>query len=208
MRRFVKKTLMIFKEIGNMLIFPILILIVGVIIVLSVGWNMIISTIDIGNSLFIKPVVNINEIKYVINNHEIVRPNIGEKFAKLKIQSVNLSADIIHGDSDEELKQGVGHYAGSTLPGEGGNVVVCAHRDTAFRALENVKENDEVEIETKYGIYKYKVSEIKIIKDQNDTSPLQPSDSEKLTMYTCYPFSYIGSAPYRIVFICTFVECV
>ncbi|MBE6050205.1 MAG: class D sortase [Clostridium sp.] len=206
MKRVLNNALILLKGIGNMLLFPILMLCVGVIIVLSTSWNIINDSLDIGRALFVKPVVNIAAIKYTVNNHEVVRPEIGEVFAKLKIDSVNLYEEIAHGDSEEELRNKIGHYSGSTLPGEGGNCILCAHRNTAFRPLENVQVNDNVEIETKYGTYKYKVDEIKIIKDLNDASPLQVSDKEMLTLYTCYPFSYIGSSPYRIVFRCSFIE--
>ena len=139
-----------------------------------------------------------------INNKNVYRPDLGMEFATLKIDSVNLKHRIIHGDGDLELKKGIGHYAWSTLPGEGGNVVLSGHRDTVFRPLQDIKIGDEVDIETDYGLYKYKVVKTRVT-DPKDNTVTMPTDKEKLTMYTCYPFNYVGRAPNRFVVECDYI---
>lgn len=137
----------------------------------------------------------------------VIIPSYGEEFAKLNIPSLNFYKSIYEGDSDEVLSLGLAHAETSTLPGENGNVIIGGHRDISngFSELRDIKKDDEVIIETSYGNYYYRVSEIKIV-DKNDKEVGAVSDHEKLTMYTCYPFDYIGHAPNRYVVICDFVK--
>lgn len=200
-----KNTSRLIKKLGITFVIPFLMLIMGVLIIFSAGWGIITQGFSLGAILFSKPTLNIEERQFTINNVQINRPGIGEEFATLEIPSLDFSSSVIHGDSDAELRRGIGHFAGSTLPGENGNIIISAHRDTAFKALEHIKTDDEVLFTTEYGTYKYKVSEIKIVDDE-DNYELRVLDYERLTMYTCYPFNFIGSAPNRMIVICDFVE--
>ena len=192
------------KHIGITFVIPIFLAIGGCLLVLSAGWNLFAQTYALGSSLFIKPNSSLEKVSFDINNQQVYRPDLGTEFATLKIDAVNLQHRIIHGDGDLELKKGVGHYAGSTLPGEGGNAVLSGHRDTVFRPLEGIKIGDEVEIETDYGVYKYKVANTRVT-NPNDTTVTMPTDNEKLTMYTCYPFNYVGRAPNRFIVECDYI---
>ena len=192
------------KHIGITFVIPIFLAIGGCLLVLSAGWNLFAQTYALGSSLFVKPNNTLEKVAFDINDHQVYRPDLGTEFATLKINSVNLNKRIIHGDGDLELKKGIGHYAGSTLPGEGGNVVLSGHRDTVFRPLEGIKIDDEVEIETDYGVYKYKVANTRVT-NPNDTTVTMPTDNEKLTMYTCYPFNYVGRAPNRFIVECDYI---
>ena len=192
------------KRIGITFVIPIFLAIGGCLLVLSATWNLVAQTYDFTSSLFVKPNSNLYKVSFNINNQEVYRPDLGMEFATLKIDSVNLKHRIIHGDGDLELKKGIGHYAGSTLPGEGGNVVLSGHRDTVFRPLQDIKIGDEVDIETDYGLYKYKVVKTRVT-DPKDNTVTMPTDKEKLTMYTCYPFNYVGRAPNRFVVECDYI---
>lgn len=192
------------KNIGITFVIPIFLAVGGSLLFLSAGWNLVAQTYSVGSTLFSKSNTNLEQIVYTINDKQVYRPDLGVKFATLKVESIGLEHHIIHGDGDLELKKGIGHYAGSTLPGENGNVVLSGHRDTVFKPLENIKVNDEVVIETDYGVYKYKVSNIRVT-DPDDSTVTMPTDFEKLTMYTCYPFNYIGTAPERFIVECDYV---
>jgi len=48
------------------------------------------------------------------------------------------------------------------------------------------------------GEYRYRVASTKIVKPR-DVSVLDSSESEILTLVTCYPFSYVGPAPQRFI---------
>ena len=193
------------KKVGSMFIIPISLAVGGVLIILTAGWKYITTGLDLSSFLFASTPIQLAKTEFNINNQEIVRPELGENFATLKIPSLNLEKPIFHGDGKAQLSQGVGHFAGSTIPGEGGNVVLSAHRDTAFSALENIKEGDEVIVSTYYGDFTYKVSNIRITNPE-DTTVCEPTDKEQLTLYTCYPFNFIGSAPERYIVVCDYVK--
>ncbi|WP_198010640.1 class D sortase [Thermobrachium celere] len=143
--------------------------------------------------------------KFKINGYLIDYPLWGDVIGKIEIKRLNISSVIYQGDDDEQLIKGVGHSFASLIPGEGGNCILAGHRDTVFRRLEGIRVGDEVVIYTTYGTYKYRVKNIKIV-DKNDETVIVPSDKEMLTIYTCYPFNYIGAAPKRFVVTCDFVE--
>ncbi|PGZ12829.1 class D sortase [Bacillus cereus] len=125
-------------------------------------------------------------------------PDPGEKLGELKFSSISYEVPVVEGTHPEELKSGVGHFAGSLLPGQGGNVVLSGHRNTSFRKLEDVKKGDPIKFETPYGEFVYEVTDFKIT-GANDESIIVPTDYETLTLTTCYPFEYIGDAPDRFV---------
>lgn len=193
------------KKLGITFVIPIFMLICGAIIFFSATWNMVTGVMTMGSLLFSKPNdVNIGEVEYIVDNKSIYRPNIGENFAILKIDSLNFEKPIIHGDSYNELNKGIGHYSGSTLPGEGGNVVINGHRDRVFLPLRDITIGNEVIIKTTYGEYKYIVSDIKIV-HKSESQYIDPLDYERLTMYTCYPFDAIGNTDERMIVICDYL---
>ena len=193
------------KKIGITFVIPLFMLIFGAIMILTVGWNYLADGLQIGKVIFNKPQIVTSQVEYKIGNNIINRPGIGEEFGTLTIPSINLSSTVLHGDSQMELRQGIGHFAGSTIPGENGNVVISGHRHTIFRPLEKVEVGDEVIFETTYGKYKYKISEIKIV-DESDATELSVLDYERLTIYTCYPFTAIGNTSERMILIGDFIE--
>lgn len=196
--RFMNINSRLLKKLGITFVIPLFFGITGVLIFLSAGWNMIAQTYIVGSTIFAQPNTDIGSVKFNINNQAVYRPDIGQKFADLKIPDLNLEKPIIHGDGPNELKFGVGHYVGSTLPGEGGNFVISGHRETAMKRLKNIKVGQSIFVETSWGDYEYEVIDLNIV-DKNDHHVIDPTDMEKITMYTCYPFNYIGPAPKRFV---------
>jgi len=129
----------------------------------------------------------------------------GDPFGTISIPSVDIAVNAYQGDSEDEFQLGAGHYTGSFFPGQGGNIVIASHRTTYFRPMEDLKTGDMVEFETTYGHFTYQVREIKILK--GDFSEIvKATDKEQLTMYTCYPFTYIGNAPNRFVVMCDLID--
>jgi LPXTG-site transpeptidase (sortase) family protein len=93
----------------------------------------------------------------------------------------------------------LGHIPGTALPGEPGNVAVAGHRDTLFRGLRNVRVGDRIEFETPgKGTYFYVVESTTIVSPR-EVSVLNAGLHPELTLVTCYPFNYVGSAPYRFI---------
>lgn len=131
----------------------------------------------------------------------------GDQFARLTIDSIGIrQVPVYHGDSETQLSKGIGHFSGSRFPGQGGNVVILAHRTMHFKPLQEIHVGDIVELETFYATYVYRVVKIKVL-DDDDYSLIYPDDSsEILTMYTCFPFTYVGTAPERFYVICELVS--
>ena len=128
------------------------------------------------------------------------RPESGEQFGELYIPKLASTLPVIEGTDEEELALGVGHYSGSVLPGEKDNCVLAGHRDTVFRRLGEVGEGDTLIVRTAMGEFEYVVNKVRIV-DKDDRTVIVPKPKATLTISTCYPFRYIGSAPQRYVLV-------
>ncbi|HLG98607.1 MAG TPA: class D sortase [Bryobacteraceae bacterium] len=117
---------------------------------------------------------------------------------RIQIPRLALSAVVIEGDDSKTLRRAVGHITGTPLPGQTGNVALTGHRDTFFRPLRNVRPNDVIVVTTLQGEYRYRVVSTKIVEPDN-VSVLDSSDSQILTLVTCYPFYFVGAAPERFI---------
>ena len=117
---------------------------------------------------------------------------------RLKIPSLHLTVMIREGADAATLRRAVGHIPGTALPGGMGNVGLAGHRDTFFRALRNIRANDPIELEAENGTYRYVVESTGVV-GPRDVRVLASSNAESLTLVTCYPFYYVGSAPKRFV---------
>jgi sortase A len=192
---------------GILLGIPLLLFICGIALISIGSFNYLKSAYYL-SSLFIeqdyKPTVQ-KKASEAEGSKKITFPSFGDKFGEIIIDKASINVPVFHGDREEQLLKGVGHYSGSRFPGEGGNIVMAGHRNSVFKGLKNVAKGDIITLNTTYGKYEYKISEIKIIKG-NDNSIVQPLDSEKLTLYTCYPFNYVGNAPNRYVVIADLVS--
>jgi sortase A len=96
------------------------------------------------------------------------------------------------------LWKAVGHIPGTALPGERGNAVLAAHRDTYFSGLGDLKVGDLVSFKSPTATYSYRVESTRIV-EPDDAQVLAASNEPILTLVTCYPFHYIGNAPLRYV---------
>jgi len=118
--------------------------------------------------------------------------------AVLKIDRLNLKVPVFTGTDRVTLNRGAGIVEGTAQPGENGNVVISAHRDSYFRALKDIKVGDGILLETLDGPQQFHVADISIT-DPLDVSVLSDTDSSMLTLITCYPFYYVGFAPERYI---------
>lgn len=152
---------------------------------------------------------------------EIPRPAEGSVLGRVEIPRLNLAAMVREGVDEKTLTIAVGHVPITALPGQPGNFAIAAHRDTLFRALKDIKKDDLVTFQSPSGSYTYRVAATKIVKPSDvailrsdggglirDDSSSMPQNSEPpkiLTMITCYPFYYVGSAPKRFIVEAKFV---
>lgn len=188
-------------RVGILFGIPILLFICGIILITIASYNYIKYAYFLSR-MFVQQNVNVSAKNTVSTGEKKIKfPTIGEEFGEIIIPSVNITCPVIHGDRDEDLLKAAGHYSGSRYPGQGGNVVLAGHRNSVFSNLKSIKKGDEIIFNTTYGKYIYVVSDINI-KDGKDQSIVEPRDKEMLTLYTCYPFNYIGHAPTRFVVTC------
>lgn len=117
---------------------------------------------------------------------------------RIEIPRIGLAAMIIEGLDGGTLRHAVGHVPGTPLPGQQGNVALAGHRDTFFRPLGNIRNDDEITLTTLDGSYLYIVDSIGVV-EPGDVGVLGDSGDAILTLVTCYPFNFIGPAPSRFI---------
>jgi LPXTG-site transpeptidase (sortase) family protein len=117
---------------------------------------------------------------------------------RLAIPRLGFSAVVLEGDDAATLDVAVGHLPDTALPWEEGNAALAAHRDTVFRPLERVRVGDEVQLATRRGEFAYRVRRVSVV-EPDDVSVLTPTEHVGLTLITCYPFRWVGSAPQRYI---------
>jgi sortase A len=123
----------------------------------------------------------------------------GDVLGRVDIPRLGISVAVLQGTSSRILRLGAGHIEGTPLPGEIGNSGIAGHRDTFFRGLKDIRSNDEIQLQTATGLFRYEVDWVKVV-ESNDTTVLEPSTlGSTLTLVTCYPFYFVGSAPKRFV---------
>jgi sortase A len=124
--------------------------------------------------------------------------NVPSPLGVLKIPSIDLEVPLLEGTDDLTLNRGVGHIEGTTAPGGIGNVGIAGHRDGFFRGLKDIRLGDTIDLYTESGDSRYVVEEILIVPPE-DVSVLAPRSKPALTLVTCYPFYFVGSAPLRYI---------
>ena len=135
----------------------------------------------------------------VLQAHEAAIPlRHGEMIGRLEIPRVNVSVIVLEGADSSVLDVAAGHIPGTALPGLSGNVGIAAHRDTFFRSLREIRVQDRLSFRTPAGIFQYAVESTEVV-EPSDTGVLRQNAGEELTLVTCYPFNYIGSAPKRFI---------
>src|SRR5699024_4197029 len=125
--------------------------------------------------------------------------NQGDTIGVLYIPILDREIPIVEGTDEEERAEGVGHYADTGLPGANRQSLFSGQRDTVFRQFGELEDGDEFHVKMEHGTFIYAIEDNEIV-SADDPSVIDPSrEDEVLTVSTCYPFSYIGSAPDRYV---------
>ncbi len=122
----------------------------------------------------------------------------GSLVGRIEIPRLDVSGIVLEGVDKTTLRRGVGRIPGTALPGTAGNVGLAAHRDSFFRGLKDIRKNDIVTLKTMESTYYYRVDWTEIVLPE-DTHVLAGSGVPELTLVTCYPFYYVGSAPKRFI---------
>ena len=117
---------------------------------------------------------------------------------RIEVPRLRMSALAREGVDVRTLRGSVGHVPGTALPGAPGNAAFAAHRDTFFSPLARIRNGDDVIVTTPGGVHRYTVVRTRIV-TPSDVSVLRSTDRPQLTLVTCYPFDYVGSAPQRFI---------
>jgi len=125
-------------------------------------------------------------------------PELAVPIAVLQIPKIHLVVPVFRGTGSLTLNHGAGLIAGTAQPGEDGNIGIAAHRDGFFRGLKDLAAGDTIELRTRQGKDVYKIDRLQVVSPR-EVSVLGPQREPSLTLVTCYPFHYVGSAPKRFV---------
>jgi sortase A len=122
----------------------------------------------------------------------------GDVIGELDIPRLRLSVMVFEGDDAGILSKGAGHIPGTALPPGSGNIGIAAHRDTYFRPLRGIHANDVITLTTPASTSRYEVTETEIVRP-SAIGVLSRTPGRDLTLVTCYPFYFVGSAPERFI---------
>jgi sortase A len=124
----------------------------------------------------------------------------GEEVGRLVIPAIEKGFTTYWGTDEDTLSQGVGMYVSqfTTTPDQRRHTVLSGHRDTVFTGLQDVRKGDAVFLEYEGKRYEYAVVSMKVV-DADDRTVIVDKKEATLTLTTCYPFDFIGSAPERYV---------
>ena len=118
--------------------------------------------------------------------------------AVLRIPKLHLEVPVYEGSDERTLNLGLGRIIGTAKLGEPGNTGIAGHRDGFFRRLKDIEPGDRLELMLPRRTDHYSVTSI-VITSPDDVSVLEPTATASLTLVTCYPFYFVGSAPRRYI---------
>jgi len=118
--------------------------------------------------------------------------------AALSIPRIHLQVPVYDGTDGATLNRGVGRIAGTAQVGAGGNLAIAGHRDRFFRGLKDLSKGDLIKLSRLDQTDFYVIDRIEIVPPE-DVSVLRPTVAPSLTLITCFPFYFVGSAPQRYV---------
>jgi sortase A len=124
--------------------------------------------------------------------------NVPPPLAVLQIPKLRLQVPVLEGTDDLTLDRALGHIPGTASPGDPGNIGIAGHRDGFFRGLKDIQLGESIELFDKRGMLRYVVDDIQIV-SPDDVAILAPGTKPSLTLVTCYPFYFVGSAPLRYI---------
>lgn len=124
---------------------------------------------------------------------------------RLTIPTINLDAVVVEGVNRGDLLMGPGHLPDTPEPGQAGNAVISAHRDTFFRHIHELKKGDYILVQRAGRQFRYEVTGKKILQP-DDVWVTKATPDSQLTLLTCYPTYYIGPAPERLAIFSKLVD--
>jgi sortase A len=119
----------------------------------------------------------------------IAAPAVGAPVGVIDIPKISLNMVVIEGTGTAQLQQGPGHYPGTPLPGQQGNVAIAGHRTTylhPFYNLDQLSPGDSILLTTVQGEFLYQMTSSQVV-SPTDVSVVDDTTSPQLTLTTCNP---------------------
>ncbi|HZI42884.1 MAG TPA: class D sortase [Gemmatimonadaceae bacterium] len=142
-------------------------------------------------------VANARDRASAVSQTALERVSIGAPVARLQIPRIGLDEIVLEGVGDDELNAGPGHLPGSVLPGVSGNAIISAHRDRHFHRLDELQLGDTIRTETGHSSGLWVIVGRRVV--ERATPALFTANEPQLTLTTCWPVRYFGSAPDRLI---------
>jgi sortase A len=119
----------------------------------------------------------------------IPAPAIGAPVGTIDIPTISLNMVVVSGTGTAQLEQGPGHYPGTPLPGEAGNVAIAGHRTTYLHPFYNLNElvpGDDILLTTVQGAFLYQMTSSQVVLP-TDVAVVGATLTPQLTLTTCNP---------------------
>lgn len=111
--------------------------------------------------------------------------------AKMTVPSLSESSFILSGANARNMAFGAAHMHQSGMPGDDKTTVFSGHNDSHFSYLANINKGDEIQVETRQGLFRYQVTDLRIIDERKQGININGHD--QLVLTTCYPFNTLTS---------------
>ena len=138
-----------------------------------------------------------NQVAAASEAHENTR--YGDKLGRIWVEGTNVDCDLYLGDSETQFSRGAGCHAedGCVLPGENGTVFIGGHTGSYFSDLGSTELGAIIHLETDWGDFTYKVTEMKVIQETDVDKVRLGATEPSAVLYTCYPFGILTHTPQR-----------
>ena len=121
----------------------------------------------------------------------VLPPLHGQAYAELQIPKIGLDWIVVQGIDTNSLKEGPGHYPGTSNPWDAtGRVGIAGHRTTylhPFYSLDRVAPGDQITLRTAHGTYVYRVTRVFVIPAGGSGYVLNQTAKPTLVLTTCAP---------------------
>jgi sortase A len=120
------------------------------------------------------------------------------EIGRIEIARIGIDMPMYEGITLGTLDAGPGHWPGSAMPGQIGNVVVAGHRvshSRPFRDIDQLQAGDEVVLTTADGRFVYLVDSTEVVEPEA-IRVVEQTPASTATLFACHP---PGSTEYRYV---------
>ncbi len=122
---------------------------------------------------------------------KLPQPAEGTVIARIQIPKIGVDQYVVMGTAESDLDKGPGHYIGTALPGQAGNVAIAGHRTTQgapFNRLGDLAKSDKIILTTTSGeVLTYVVSGTPVAVSPSDVAVLNDYGDNRVTLTTCNP---------------------